>query len=396
LTKTRNEKTGKTRILAVVRHPVGGIRTYLKYTYGQLDRQKYAFTILTVKDTEGSLIARDLGGMDVRTIELEHKHLISSLAWRVFLLLFREKYDLLHSHGFTAGALSVLGNLLSGIPHVMTSHDVFRNDQFEGARGRLKKKVLAMLFSKIDIIQSVSRDAQENLAAFLPSLKKTKTRLVTIENGIYIPSFIREPRPKGETDLRGQLGIAPDQVLFGFLGRFMEQKGFVYLIDAVGRLSLDRDFAGRFVVASVNDGGYLKEYRTLIERKGLTQYFRFHGFVSDVRAVMSELDALVMPSLWEAYGLLAAEALVMGCPVICSDCIGLREVIRQTPAITARQASADSLADALRRFMMHADSIRGETLDFVPVARERYDVTKTVRKLDMLFTATLAGAHYSR
>lgn len=391
------EERGKTRVLAVVRHPVGGIRTYLKYTYGRLDKDRYAFTILTVKDREAALLREDLGGLDARVVELEGRHLLLYMACRIFLTLAEEKFDLLHSHGFTAGALSVVGNLLFGLPHIMTSHDVLRKEQFEGVRGRLKRKALAALFSRIDTIQSVSADARENLIAYLPSLKRAC--LVTIRNGIdpgppggaSCPESANGPGPARGRELRRRLGMGDGDFLFGFMGRFMEQKGFVYLVDAVERVSRDLQFADRFRVVSMNDGAYMREYRALIEGRDLSRYFVFHGFVSDVRAVMCQIDALVMPSLWEAYGLLAAEALVAGCPVIASDCIGLREVTRHTPAITVKRADAGSLAGGLKQFMTHADSIREQALRFVPVARRRYDVTETARDLDALFTKTASS-----
>lgn len=40
-----------------------------------------------------------------------------------------------------------------------------------------------------------------------------------------------------------------------------------------------------------------------------------------------------MPSRWVAFGLLAVEALCAGTPLIASDCIGLREVVEDTPAV---------------------------------------------------------------
>ena len=76
------KRSDKTRILTVVRHPVGGIRTYLKYTYGRLDKEKYSFTILTVKDPEASLIRDDLKGLDVEVIDLEGRHVLLSMACR--------------------------------------------------------------------------------------------------------------------------------------------------------------------------------------------------------------------------------------------------------------------------------------------------------------------------
>src|SRR5437588_13074020 len=58
------------RIISVVRHPVGGIRTYLKYTYGALPRGKYDFTLIAARSLETAQLMRDLDAPHVRLIEV--------------------------------------------------------------------------------------------------------------------------------------------------------------------------------------------------------------------------------------------------------------------------------------------------------------------------------------
>jgi len=68
--------------LVVVRHPVGGIRTYLKYTYKYLDPLKYQFTIVTVRNTEGSHIEHDLKILAPHIIEIDE-----SSNWYRFIMI---------------------------------------------------------------------------------------------------------------------------------------------------------------------------------------------------------------------------------------------------------------------------------------------------------------------
>ena len=90
------------------------------------------------------------------------------------------------------------------MPHIMTSHGVLTRNDFEKTRGRLKKKALEILFSRIDIIQSVSRDAQENLVSHMPFLKGT--HLVTIRSGVHVQSLTGDPGPSADHTLTLPLG----------------------------------------------------------------------------------------------------------------------------------------------------------------------------------------------
>jgi glycosyltransferase involved in cell wall biosynthesis len=75
----------------------------------------------------------------------------------------------------------------------------------------------------------------------------------------------------------------------------------------------------------------------------------------------------------------------MGVPVLGSDCIGLREVLRGTPSRTVLAANADALASALAEAV--GSPWREAARRFVPEARERFDVRP--------FAKTLAGLYES-
>src|SRR4051812_9357126 len=129
------KKDERERILVLVRHPVGGIRTYLKYTYNRLSPEKYAFTIVTIKGAEVDLIEQDLKDFNPVLVRVEGR----KLNWEMFKaarrILKRERIAMIHSQGLTAGLIGIAANLASGRPHLVTSHDVFREDQFHARFG---------------------------------------------------------------------------------------------------------------------------------------------------------------------------------------------------------------------------------------------------------------------
>lgn len=126
--------------------------------------------------------------------------------------------------------------------------------------------------------------------------------------------------------------------VFGAIGRLDRQKGFDVLIEAF-RACPDPDVRLRIV----GDGSA----RTALE--GLADgdpRIAFTGAVSDPVAAMASVDAVVMPSRWEAYGLVALEARAAGRPLLVSGVDGLADHVDQG-AIGVDELSADAWAIAI-------------------------------------------------
>jgi glycosyltransferase involved in cell wall biosynthesis len=279
-----------------------------------------------------------------------------------------------------------------GVPHVVTSHDVFRPEQFSGFPGRVKRSVLTWLLSRTDAIISVSHGAQENLLDYLPRLARSGCHLVPILNGIDTRRFAQAP-PSETDDFRSRLGITPSKFLIGFLGRFMTQKGFIPLLNALRRLASKQTPTPYHVVA-IGSGNYQGEYQAEAVRLGLEQTITFLPFMADVRRVMGALDLLVMPSLWEACGLLVMEALSAGVPVVASDCPGMREVLHGTPAVTVSPGDVDELCQALYDTIAHppVDAARA----YAPTARRRFNADDSARLLMGVFERVGTPEHEER
>ena len=98
---------------------------------------------------------------------------------------------------------------------------------------------------------------------------------------------------------------------------------------------------------------------------------------------MKGFDVIAMPSIWEACGLVGMEALTAGVPIIGTSCIGLREVLKDTPAIVIPPGDALSLAVALEHQIDHPkiDPFK----EFMPIAYNRFNIDHTARRLHSLY-----------
>lgn len=363
-------------VLIVVRWPVGGIRTYLKYVYKGILERGYNCTFAIVDEAETKILRDDLTSLGANWVVLPSGQSHFFYVKRIYQEIKNSNFDIVHAHGFTSAAIAILPAKLTSTPVIMTSHDVLLADQFRGVKGQLKKLGLASLFNQCSVIQSVSHDAKDNLHEMLPLLNSKRS--IVIENGIDEEKFLN-CKP---IDLHTQLGVSDDTLVIGFFGRFMGQKGFTYIVDAVRSLVNDPNYNKPFVVITVGQGGFFREEVAEIKRLGLEDCFKHLPYISNIAETIKSTDLVLMPSLWEACGLLAMEAMVAGTPIITTDCIGLREVTRGTPAIKVPLRDGLSIANAIK-------NLNDETIvqfqSFVVAASEKYSIKNTIEQVDQLY-----------
>jgi glycosyltransferase involved in cell wall biosynthesis len=367
------------RVLTVVRWPVGGIRTHVLYNYPDAVAEGYRFTFVGPADESFDTFAAGLEGLPgSEFVGVPVREGRCRMNGTVRRLLRSGRFALMHSHGLTAAMQAAAANLGLGLPHVATVHDPLRPDQFPGLRGWLKRQLMGRLLRRLDAAVCVGYDIRANLQEYLPALPGE--RLVIIPNGIDVERFATDvPAPD---DLRLRLGLESGVTLIGFLGRFMVQKGFLPLLGAIERLVRER-LPQRFHLVAVGSGDFEREYRAEIERRGLRDHVSMLGFVLDVRPLLRQLDLLAVPSLWEASPLLPMEAMAAGVPVLGTDCIGLREVLRDTPSRMVRAGNIDELYRGLSDSLKHprAEAARA----FAPAARARFDNRPSAQRLVELF-----------
>lgn len=365
------------KILLVVRWPVGGIRTFINYIYRQEGAESYELHILVPKINEVEVLKNQLKSINC----IWHITSSDKPGFREFMregikIIRKNNYSIIHAHGFTSAiSLSPILPFVQG-GKIFTSHDVLNEKQFSGIKGLVKKRIIAWALNRYDIIHSVSCDAQDNLKRHLPQVNGKKLRV--IHNGVDTERFYSAQA----APLREHLGYAKEVKIIGFFGRFMSQKGFKYLIEAMG--FLEKKVPGKYRVICFGAGSYIREEKQAIKDRGLDHAFYFHDFIPDTAPYVKGCDMVAMPSLWEAYSLVAMEVLSAGVPLVASSCIGLREACEGTPAIMVEPRNTISLVDGIEK----ASTIdRKLFADYADIAKLRFSVEENRKKINDLYEA---------
>lgn len=380
----------KIHVLVVMRWPVGGIRTFCRYVYNNFDKRKFKFTILAPSVNELDTLIDDLKGYDICLIKTSFSGDMAYLKYSMVVktILFGH-YDIIHSHGLSAGLYCSLPAKLKRIPHMMTCHDVFTENQFIGINGLVKKMVISCLLSFIDKIHYVSHDARDNIFEYIPILKLFRNKNFVALNGINVDQFINAtPR-----NFHKEMNLPDNTFIVGFMGRFMAQKGFTYLVGAVDIL-VKKNNVKNLKVLCFGWGGYIREEQENIHKKNLDDYFIFLPFTANVASSLKGLDVLAVPSLWEACPLLPMEAMVVGVPIVGTDCIGLREVLKNNKSSVKMISSKDSIALALALKSELIKSSKNESNIFKNKAIELFDVRLQAKDLEKMFISLYSKKYY--
>jgi glycogen(starch) synthase len=132
--------------------------------------------------------------------------------------------------------------------------------------------------------------------------------------------------PVDREAVRQRYGVGCDEKLVLCVGRLVPQKGIEYFIQAIPLIA-KRYPEAKFVI--VGEGWSRDILEEEAQASGHNKKIKFTGFASDLEVIelMTSADVLVVPSIYEPFGIVALEGMATGVPVVASNVGGLSEVI---------------------------------------------------------------------
>jgi glycosyltransferase involved in cell wall biosynthesis len=125
-------------------------------------------------------------------------------------------------------------------------------------------------------------------------------------------------------EARRKLGLAEDEEVIGWIGRFVAQKDPETLLGVVQRLLAERP-AARIVL--VGDGPLRIDVESEIARQGNARRTVFTGVRVDARELYAGFDVVLHVSRWEGQPLVVQEAIAERIPVVATDAEGVRDLV---------------------------------------------------------------------
>ncbi len=252
------------------------------------------------------------------------------------------KPDIVHTHLLHADLFGIPAARLAGIATIITGRH--NDDDFRSQS--LLKRINSFLWRMVKGGIAIS-DAIRDFTIEVEDAPAEK--VFTVRYGIeYTPAdvdFIRESR----ASVRQELGMEADAPLPGMVCRLTEQKGVGYGIRTFKRLENDYPTAHLLIAGDgPQRAALLQEVRAL----HLTDRVHFLGWREDVHRLLAALDVLLVPSLWEGFGLVMLEAMAQRVPIIGSDVSAIPEVIiHGETGFLVPPRQIDPIAAGIRRLL---------------------------------------------
>lgn len=255
-------------------------------------------------------------------------------------LLAEGRYDIVHTHMSKAGFLGRLAAERVGIPHVIhTPHGNVFHGYFNGPLTRLFVWMERHAARRTDrIIELTQGGIAEHLAEGIGQREQYRVVFSGIDTHPY------EEAVHNREQTREALGIRPEEIVVGGVGRLEPVKGFTYFVAMAEALKAVGQ-ALRFML--VGDGGLRAELEQQAETAGVS--IEFLGLREDIPTIMAAFDILVVPSINEGMGRVILEAGAAGVPVVASRVGGIPDIVDdgETGLLTPPRAP-EALAEALQ------------------------------------------------
>lgn len=296
----------------------------------------------------------------------------------VKLISYIKEHDIhiIHSHGSKGGLYGRVAGFLSRrkVVNIWTLHLLIEENNYTLSKVRKKiymlmEHILNKFFT--DYIVCVSEDLMKKQVQ-----KYNYKNICTIHNGIDIEKY-----RNAEKEVNNETNSYNNVIKFGFVSRLSKQKGVPFLIEAVRRLNEMEKYKGRFKVDIVGTGDQEEILKSMVDDYNLNDVIIFHGFVSNVPEMLSNLDVVVLPSLFEGFPMIVLESMCSITPLIASNVNGIPEVIdNNRNGFLVEPGDIDGIVKSMILYIDNPQLIRVHGIEGNKLITEKFSKEKMLEK----------------
>lgn len=291
---------------------IGGAETMIMNVYRHIDREKIQFDFLCMSESIGDYEKeiKELGGRIYKILPPNKVGYIKHINDIIGVCKKYGPYRAIHIPTMFHSGIVCLAAYLVKIPiRIVHSHSASKDE-----------KSLIRLFYQficrklINVLSNKKIACGEAARDFLfGKSKKQRKQVIVLKNGIDIEKF-SNININETLQLEKQLGINKNDLIIGHVGRFSKVKNHEFFI------KLAKEWKDmNYKILLVGDGELMEEIKDAIRKNNLEDKFILTGKRNDINVIMSLMDVLVMPSLFEGFPLVLVEALASGMNCVVSN-----------------------------------------------------------------------------
>jgi len=222
-----------------------------------------------------------------------------------------ENIDVIHSHGYKSNLYAFFASLGMPVALVSTCHNWLGDEPKMKFYAALDKFFLRY-FSHV---VAVSSDVQKQLIqSSIPP-----RRVSLIKNGIDVDRFLM---PEPHNEVKSSLGIPPEHLVIGTVGRISAEKGHHHFLNIAG--DIEKECPGTTFLV-VGDGDLWLKLKNEYDQSNII----FTGLRKDLPELYACMDVFVLPSLIEGLPMVLLEAMASHLSVVASDVGFIPQVVEE-------------------------------------------------------------------
>ncbi|MGD8429665.1 MAG: glycosyltransferase [Ectothiorhodospiraceae bacterium] len=302
--------------------------------------------------------------------------------------LDRFQPDIVHSHHpFLIGSTALRAASARGCPLVFTHHTMYEQytHYVPGDSPALKRFVVQLSTSYANLCDHVFAPS-ESIAAVLRR-RGVRTPVDVVPTGVVLDQFTRGDG----AEFRRRIGIPGDAFVIGHVGRLAPEKNLAFMARSVARTLRERPDAHLLVVGS---GPSEQEIRGVFAAEGVAERLHMPGklVMPELADAYHAMDLFAFASLSETQGMVLAEAMAAGLPVVALDAPGAREVVVDGHnGVLLRNADETTFAEALTRVMDLGDAESRRWREAVAETAGAYSLERCVDKALRIYRSMTPG-----
>jgi len=317
-----------------------------------------------IQDPDTATAVQDGPGMRVISlaagpaVPLPPPALISYLPeFRAGAAAFQERegraYDLLHAHYYLSGWAGLRLKQSWRIPLLFMFHTIGPLKDAVAREGEdreplFRRQIEEEVSNGADLIIASNPHERDSIRGLY---RVAEEKVAVLPCGVDTTLF----RPSDQREARTRLGLPPGKILL-FVGRMEAVKGIDLLWQAMARLRSAADLPSGFFPKLILIGGEGSgdRWRAQATQLGLDPFVLFLGAQPhrEMPLYYAACDALVMPSRYESFGIVALEAAACGRPVIATSVGGLPYAVSEDrTALLVPGNDVEALASAIQRIL---------------------------------------------
>lgn len=366
-------------ILLTVGLGVGGTETHVLELASRIDRTKFDVVVCSMK--AGGALADELRARGVRVESLGGTgKLDARVLLRLWGLLRRERPDVVQAFLFWANVPSrLLGRIFRAFPVISTYHDEVVSE------GWLMRTIDRLTLKWSHTIVCCSEAVRRSVSSRIGS---STARYAIIPFGVDMHQF-----STCHVATRRELGLQDGGAVIGTVCRLVEpKKGLSVLLAAMAYLKELGGTPGCQLLI-VGDGPARAMLQRLSERLEVAPWVVFTGARRDIPQILPLMQAFVLPSLYEGFGISILEAMAVGRPVIATSVGGIPEfVTHDVTGLLVEPGDVTALAGAIRQVLENPEKASQMGLEGQEHVRGKYGIATVVRRHEQVYEDCLVHA----